>query len=205
MINKIAKLLDFNLDVMGIDNIIEEFNHKYKSSWVLLDKEPIFIHKLSHKLDNTYELLLSKLEKQAEQVTNIKAIENFLPKTGLYANSKDLIYLYRLPNRQWTKSFSIGANYAYKRLKGVNRFDDYTLVNILTNPDTIYEKETCIFGDCVYLHWKKVGIFNEPRQTIYVTDNRFIKELNELWPQFQISLDAKPQINIMGENLILGF
>jgi len=114
-----------------------------------------------------------------------------------------LIYLYRLPKRQWIKSFSIGANYNALVLQQETADTPPTSWNTVFTADHVYQKETIIYKDIVYLHWLPVGKVID--DTIFVSNKNFIEEVKELWsPQFQIILDANPPQQ-REESLILDF
>jgi hypothetical protein len=205
MLKKIAKFIDFDLARMGAGPAIEEFNHKYAGSWCLVNKQPTFINKLKPDVHGNIRLIVSNLDGTTITLDKIDSIDTLAPKTGLYANKDSLIYLYRIPNRQWTKGLAFGANYSYKRLLGARNLSDINAVKLVTDPDISYAKESLIIDDRVYLHWKQVGTFNEESQKIHLTNNHFLRELQEIWPQLQITLDAQPHKNVMEERLILDF
>ena len=206
MLKKIAKLLDFNIERMGVGHIIEEFNHKYRNSWLLINNTPMLITKLKTNMEGKTVLLASSFTARSHIVENVESIQAVHPKTGLYANGDTLIYLYRTPYRQWTKGFALGQNYKYSVLEDNGKdIYDTTVAKIALSPESDYAEESLIFQDKVYLHWKKVGTFNEPTETIHLSNNRFLKEIEELWKPLAVTLDAKYHKNVMEEKLMLDF
>ena len=203
MLNKIADFIEFNVNRQGYAAVIEEFNHKYANSWILLNGTPHLIHQIKQ---NGQKLVASPMGELSKDYTDIKSIQNITPKTGLYANKERLVYLYRIPNRQWTKGFSAGNNYQYKSLaKDPTVRGDINIIKHLFDPTTVFQPETMIFDDKVFLHWQKIGNLNPLSGKIHVNNNRFIKELEELWPQYRITLDALNQPKDMDVKLILDF
>lgn len=204
MLNKIAKFIDFDPNRQGAGAIIEEFNHKYKESWLLVDGKPTLIHKFSFNGEN-FSLTMTPLGKMADQYLEITTIEPFVPKTGLYGNKDGLIYLHRLPQRQWTKGFCLNKNYISKTLVKRDGIRDINVIKHLTHNETQYAAESIIHSEKVFLHWKRVGDFKLDTGKIHLKNNVFLKELQELWPQLPITLDAVHQSKPMEEKLILDF
>ena len=203
MLYKIADFIEFNPNRQGLAAVIEEFNHKYANSWLLLNGTPHLIHQIKQ---NGQKLIASPMGELSKDYTDIKSIQNITPKTGLYANKERLVYLYRIPNRQWTKGFSTGNNYQYKSLaKDANVKGDVNIIKHLFDPTTRYHPESMIFDGKVFLHWQKIGYTDNNSGKIHVNNNRFIKELEELWPQYRITLDAHNPPKDMDARLITDF
>ena len=202
MFKKLGKFLDLDLNRMGEALILDEFNHKFSRSWVLLDGIPTNIIKLFVK--ETGEPVLT-IVKHKEKVTNIQdftTIENLSPKTGLYSLEDTLLYLRRVPYKQWTKGFSPGNNYEIIPLRGL---DKQSNIDIIFNPKTSYNAETIIHKKDLYLHWKCIGNVDANKKHITLFNDHFEKETKELWKLYKVTLGVPLHKNAMGENLIMDF
>jgi hypothetical protein len=205
MWDKIARFIDYDENRMSHEQIREEFNHKYANSWVLINGEPTQVIILKNRNDGNAELWITNTKGEATKLPKLLTIARFTPKTGLYSNSKYLLYLYRIPNRQWTKGFALGANYASHLLESPDKFEDKDLLELILNPETIYSPESVIFKNNIYLHWKKIGTYNEMTQRLHLKDDHFKKEIEEIWKPYKVTLDQLPQKNAMEEKLMLDF
>lgn len=202
MLQQIADLVEFDLKRFSEAQVVEDFNHKFIKSILKIDDKYLIISHLEptvkglslHTFDTNYN----------EKIINtLRTIEKVLPKTGLYSSPYGLLYLYRTPRRQWIKSLALESNYDMKVLKTGLNGDKPTLWNTVLAEEHTYQKESIIYQDTVYLHWKKVGKLVD--NIIHVTKEIFFEEIKELWnQQYQIILDVnnpKPK----AEKLILDF
>lgn len=200
MLQQIADLVEFDLKRFSPEQVIDDLNHKFHNSWLKIDGKYYKFRNAGFSRNLPY----LDLELDGADITlkELKTIEKVLPKTGLYASKESLIYLYRVPYRQWIKSLAIGQNYKTKILVNKHPLGP-ALFNTILIPNPTYAKETIIYDNKVFLHWKEVGRVEEG--TIVVTDNLFFEEVKELWKyEYQISLEAKrhqPKV----EKLILDF
>lgn len=204
MLKKIARFIEFDLKRLGVGAVQEEFNHKYKDSWLVINDKLMLVAGL-HVRGVRVELHASPVGEGGLILEDIQSIAPFNPKTGLYSAPEGLIYLHRVPARQWTKGFKIGKNYQHKTLIRANPNRDVNVVKLLNHKDVQYHPETQLFQNKLFLHWKHVGDFKEETQKLHLKNNHFIKEIQELWPQLQITLDAVSPKKPMVERLILDF
>jgi len=120
MLNKIADLVEFDLDRFSPDQVIEDFNHKFSGSILKINDKYYKVDTARYK-NGAVILYLYTQEGKEIIITQAHSIERVTPKTGLYASDNGLLYLYRMPKRQWIKSLSIGNNYRIEVLDtGVN-------------------------------------------------------------------------------------
>lgn len=208
MIEAIAELIEFDTDLFENQQIMEDFNHKFHGSWIEVNGIP---HKLEqveiHDGDN-YRIILHTTDlKQNEKVfdhDDVISLKRITPQTGLYLSDWGLVYLSRLPHRQWIKSFFPGQNYQVHVLqRSPNKPVAPNARNTVLNPKAAFHKESMIYQNAVWLHWRKVGTVKD--DMIKLASNKFQKEIKELWPQYLITLDAKPQPALQVANLITDF
>ena len=204
MLNKIADLIEFDPNRFSSDAIITEFNHKFVESILKIDGA---YHKVTGLLVENGKPLLWTISKSNEAENKLKAIttiEKVQPKTGLYSSKHGLLYLYRLPKRQWIKSLALRKNYEAQEL-ALNENSRPTIYNTVLIDNAKYDKESIIHDDVVYLHWRAVGRVVEG-DTILVTNPIFLEEIKELWnSQYRIILDANHQPQKVDAKLILDF
>lgn len=200
-IDLLAKLVDFDQNYFSPHDIIDEFNHKYGNSFLNVDGVPFHIKRASiqededHEDDNDYVLLETYMGDNIRQVLEIAPIH---PPTGLYASKRGLLYLYRIPQRQWIKSFSPNRNYGVNTLLG-----DPTVMNTVLVRNPKYAKESIIHDNKVFLHWKYVADLSNGMITM--KNKHFTKEIKELWPQYRILLAADPLPGQQDADLQLDF
>jgi hypothetical protein len=202
MLKKISKFLDFDPERVGTGLILDEFNHKFGNSWVLLEGLPTLIKDLYINEEGFPILRIIKHKEEATIINDFTTIENFSPKTGLYSLEDTLLYLKRIPNKQWRKGFCMGSNYEIIQLKGRDRQNS---IDIIINPKTKYNTETIIHKKELYLHWKYIGNVDNIKRTITLFNNHFEKETKELWKQYKVGLEVPFPKNAMEENLIMDF
>lgn len=205
MLQQIAELIDFDPKVFIGQQIVEDFNHKFQKSILKIDGKHHIISILEdRKVRCGVELILHTLDAygDAHTVKHINRIERVLPQTGLYSSNKGLLYLYRLPKRQWIKSLSINNNYKTFILDHGDQGEAPDIWDTVLIDNPTYAKETLIYKNNVYLHWKKVGKIQDSK--IYVTNEKFFEEIKELWKQYPIILGAAPQLQ-KAEKLVLDF
>lgn len=202
MLQQIADLVEFDLNRFSEGQVLEDFNHKFQNSILKIDGTYL---KVSHLERLEKELLLYAVDKEDNEIKikELKTIEKVLPKTGLYSSKYGMLYLYRMPKRQWIKSLKIGANYdIHTLMAGVNDKIP-TIWNTVLAEEHEYNKESMIYRDIVYLHWTKVGKVVD--KTILVTKEKFIEEIKEIWnQQYQIISDAN-NLRRKAERLTLDF
>lgn len=202
MLQQIADLVEFDLDRFSENQVIEDFNHKFNRAILKIDGAYL---KVSHLEARPKGLSLYTFDKKGEEVVikGANSIEKVLPKTGLYSSPYGLLYLYRLPKRQWIKSLSLGNNYNIHVLATGLKEEMPSIYDTVLVDKPTYDKESVIYKNIVYLHWKKVGKL--VHDTIVVTKEKFIEEIKELWnQQYQITLDVKHQPQ-KAERLIVDF
>lgn len=177
MIEDIAKFIDFNPKMHDDNKIINEFIHKYENTYLWINNKLTKIVSILQNPDTgIWEL--------NENILNIESIREFTPKTGLYFDNNWLIYLYRVPKRQWKKSFAFKENYDAIILQPKKTIlSSKTLVNFITDKNTDYAKESAIYNNNVYLHTVTVGTVD--RKTLLIQD-RYQKEIEELWKQYKV-------------------
>lgn len=204
MLDVIAKLVDFDPRRFDTGQIIEDFHHKFSNSWVIIDGEFQRVNNLYQDDDDAFILKTTDLDgdNQYLKVDRIREIKKHMPKTGLYKSEYGLLYLHRVPARQWLKSYAEGKNYRITPLSGVNP----NTKNTVLNDESEYHPETMLDAyHRVWLHWKQVGHLVPREHTIYLDSDKFTKEIQELWPQYRITSDAKPQPARRDEELITDF
>lgn len=147
----------------------DEFNHKYSNSWVLINSKAYFVEILNKKT------LITDINNIP--LVNIKTIEPFVPKVGLYLiNNDTLIYCHKYNKKQWLKSFSIGKNYNLSTLDG--NFS-YKIRDFI---ESTYLGELAVFNNHIYFHWLQVGYITSDLKIEPLTKNNiFKKEIEELW------------------------
>lgn len=208
MLEVIANLIEFDPDVFEDSQILEDFNHKFLNSWVNIDGKFQRVISLYQDDDEQYVLKTSNLEGDSEylKLNRIRKITKHMPETGLYKSKYGLLYLARLPARQWLKSYAEGKNYRLHALAQGKDGGTPNTRNTVLNPDSEYNRETMIDDyNQVWLHWRNVGTLDKRSHTIYLATNTFIKEITELWPQYQITSGAKPRLDQQDAKLITDF
>lgn len=206
MLDIIAKLIDFDPQIFSPSQIIEDFSHKFAGSWVSIDDDFYKVLSLYEDDDSTYKLKVSNLDgdNQYLNIKHIRKITPFLPPTGLYKSVHGVAYLSRLPARQWLKSFADNKNYKCTTLATTAGIPNAR--NTILSPEAQFHQETMLdHAGCVWLHWRNVGKLDGRKNTIYLNDDTFLKEITELWPQYQITSAAKPQPVLLDERLITDF
>lgn len=200
MLKQIADLVEFDLDRFTEEQVVTEFNHKFSGTILKVDGKYITITYLKNRVGKLSLYWMSP-EFKEEVITKLTTIEKVMPKSGLYASEHGLLYLHKLPKRQWLKSFKIESN--YNLLVLATHRGELTLFNTVLVDNPIYQKESIIYRDKVYLHWKVVGELFDG--IIHVTNKNFFEEVKELWnQQYQVTLEAKPRQQ-KEEKLILDF
>lgn len=197
MLNVIAKFMDYDPLLTSKDDIYSDFLHKYRDTYILINNEFYYVTNLH---GNTLYVLTLNNEEKDFGADDIHVIEKFMPETGLYKSDTGLLYLYRIPARQYLKSFAPGQNYETIVLE--NRKGTTVKSNVLVSDPNFYP-ETCIFDKNVYLGWIKVG--TKGIRTIYLEKPQFLEEIRELWPQYMITTEPNPQQKHTEEKLILDF
>ena len=202
MLQQIADLVEFDRERFSEDQILEDFNHKFHNSVLKIDGQ-FLTASLANKKNGIVFLHAFNNKGEELAITKAKTIEKVRPPTGLYSSPKGLLYLHRIPKRQWIKSFSLNNNYRVIALKKGKEGSIPAVFDTILVDTPTYAKESMIYDNDVYLHWAKVGkVVND---TLYVTNKNFFEEIKELWnQQYQIILDADNQLQ-KAEKLILDF
>lgn len=181
LLKAIYKLLDFEENVPP-ELVKDEFKKKYSDTLCLINGRLELIR--NYRNDT---LFTRYKDIECVYTDTPITIQPFLPETGLYQKDQTLLfYVYRIPQRQWKKSF---------------HSDNYKIVNIYGSCNyTIdifetctYKKETTIFKNIVFIHQVAVGILKGI--VIHVINNHFYDEIKELWPQYPSTLGALDQLS----------
>jgi len=200
LIDSIAKFMDFDRKKVRDDVIVTEFHHKYQHTIVKVNG----IYRTIQLLENDL-LYVKELDGINLMLDEIESIESVNPPTGLYASEHGLLYLSRLPFRQWKKSIYSGENYMVTVLKRVKGKDSPHLVNTVFNKHNEYQPETIEHQGEIWLGWIKVGVFDKEDGIIRLEKPTFKEEITELWTQYPVILGLKPQPKPMVAELILDF
>jgi hypothetical protein len=201
LIDSIAKFMDFDRKKVTDAVIVTEFQHKYQHTIVK-------INNIYHTIQVVDDALLyaQELETGMGQVyKEIDSIESVNPPTGLYASEHGLLYLSRLPYRQWKKSLFVGENYNITVLKRGKTKESPNLVNTVFSKEHEYQLETIKYEDEIWLGWIKVGVFDKDDGIIRLEKPTFKEEITELWTQYPVILGLKPQPKPMDVELMLDF
>lgn len=207
MLDVIAKLVDFDPDIFSHQAIQQDFEHKFVGSWVNIDGKFFRVVHLYHDDDEDYVLKVADLKADNHylKVSQIHKITKHMPETGLYKSKHGVLYLSRIPARQWLKSYAEGKNYQIHLLTR-NGDTVPNTHNTVLNPESEFHRETMIDHDNnVWLHWKKVGKLDKRTYQINLQDDTFSKEIQELWPQYRITSGAEPQPVPLDGELITDF
>jgi hypothetical protein len=202
MLNKIADLVEFDRERFSEAQIIEDFNHKFHRSILKIDGEYRTVSLLQSRARG---LTLDVFNEKGDElgIKYLKTIEKVLPATGLYSSDKGLLYLYRIPRRQWVKSLSLNQNYKVQMIERGPMGEVPSIYDTVLVDNPRYAKESLIHNNNVYLHWKRVG--KVKNGALVVTNKNFLEEIKELWnTQYQTitEADLPPQ---KVEKLILDF
>jgi hypothetical protein len=201
LIDSIAKFMDFDRKKVQDAVILTEFQHKYQHTTVKING----IYHTIQVIDNNL-LYAQELETGNGQIyKEIDTIEAAHPPTGLYASEHGLLYLSRLPYKQWKKSLYLGENYNITVLKRGKTKENPNLVNTVFNKHNEYHPETIEYQGEIWLGWVKVGVLDKDDGIIRVEKPTFKEEITELWTQYPVILGLKPQPKPMVAELILDF
>jgi hypothetical protein len=200
LIDSIAKFMDFDRKKVQDAVILTEFQHKYQHTVVKING----IYHTIQVVDNNL-LYAKELETDLGQIyKEIESIESVNPPTGLYASEHGLLYLSRLPYRQWKKSLYVVENYSITVLK-VAKGKSPHLINTVFSKHNEYHPETIEYQGEIWLGWVKVGVLDKDDGIIRVEKPTFKEEITELWTQYPVILGLKPQQKRMDAELILDF
>jgi hypothetical protein len=191
MINKIADLIDYNIEKHTEDIIIDEFNSKYSFSYIKINGT-IFLFIKMYKENNINTLHVKDIKNLTHKIIDVKNIEKVTPPTGLYVTENKIIYLYRSPHKQYTPSLKLGQNYSCLNLETRETNSEYDLWDTVFNSNSKFQKESIIFNNNVYLYWNKIGITHKQLKKTLIIDTKFIEEAKELWKQYQIFSESDP-------------
>lgn len=174
----IAQFMDF--DKKSIALIEAEFRHKYDGTILKINNKYVTISGINIEKDMIYTIEFGGM------IPN--TIEEYNPEIGLYATKTNLIFISRIPQRQYLKSFKFNANYQLTRLDGIYG---------IFNPEKYEYKGICtIFNSKVFLYKKQIGIAEN--KTIYLYPPYYDKyklDVKELCPNYKIiSLDVFPHL-----------
>jgi hypothetical protein len=198
LVDIIAKFTDYDTNKTDEGEIIADFLHKYKMTTVKING----FYRTIRSADNTYLFTTDEKRGSIEyKASEIKSLEKLMPATGLYASKYGLVYLTRLPQRQWLKSFCLDKNYAMLYLD--NPTGEITVENTIFNP-LHFDEETLIYNDNLYIGWKNVGKLVS-KDKVFLVKPQFKEEIEELWPQLKITSEANSQPKYMDERLMLDF
>jgi hypothetical protein len=201
LIDSIAKFMDFDRKKVQDAVILTEFQHKYQHTIVKINN----IYHTIQVVENNL-LYAKELETDLGQIyKEIESIESVLPPTGLYASEHGLLYLSRLPFRQWKKSLYVGENYHITVLKRGKTKESPNLVNTVFSKEHEYQLETIKYENEIWLGWIKVGVFEPVQGVIWLEKPTFKEEITELWTQYPVILGLKPQPKPMDVELMLDF
>lgn len=193
--------MDFDRKKVQDAVILTEFQHKYQHTLVKINN----IYHTIQVFDNNL-LYAQELETGNRQAyKEIDSIESVLPPTGLYASEHGLLYLHRLPYRQWKKSLYLGENYNITVLKRGKTKESPNLVNTVFNKEHEYQPETIKYQNEIWLGWIKVGVLDKDDDIIRLEKATFKEEITELWTQYPVILGLKPQPKHMDVELMLDF
>lgn len=180
LLKAIYKLLDFD-EGTPKDLVLDEFDKKFGNTYCLVNGR---IETIAF-LRNGSLLTRYKEENCLYNEDTPVTIEPFLPETGLYQNgSTQLYYLYRIPNRQWKKSFHT-ENYRVAALYG-----SFTSFSDLFETCK-YKKESTLFKNIAFIHQVAVGIYTDIG--IKIVNKHFLDEAKELWPLYPCYLEVQDQ------------
>ena len=134
LLQNIYELLDFSKQT-DLTIVLNEFTHKFKHTIVKINDK---LETIKH-IDNV--ILLT--DKNKYPLNSDTKIETFLPESGWYQDKTCTIFLSKLPQRQWNKSFSLDQTH-----KIVLIFGDLLSLEILNN----YVGTHIIFNNKVYIY-----------------------------------------------------
>lgn len=172
----IAQFMDFELKQYKL--IQEEFNHKYTGTILKINGEYTRISGCSCTPNNCVIYGINTYDPIS--------IEEWNPEVGLYLyKNKELVFISRLPERQYLKSFKSGANYSIERLNSIGpkqRAAEF-------NPNELqFQGIHCIFNNTLYLFKHEIGLVD--KKTIYLFPDyfkKFNKDIEELCPNYNIT------------------
>lgn len=175
----ILKLMDFSEEESDLAQ--SEFNGKYVGSIVLINDKS---YELVHNLTSSY-LETSNTYYANEKVHSIKAVH---PKVGLYTIGENLIYVYKLQKRQYTKSFCLDQTHKMVLLDSGPI--PYKTEDLFSHGK--YHGETAEHKGYLWIRWKPVAEISHELKKIVVTNNAFTPEIEELWNrQLRYSLEFR--------------
>jgi len=154
------------------NNLKDEIRKKLANTFLILGKTLVYINEVTELgMHTSFPKNGSKqiYSLSFDQITNI---EPFLPDTGMYETGEGLLFLEKLPRKQWKKSFSWDFyTYYFLNDEGQNMNDLPFSIYKSTN----YSNDIIISGDSVYYLYKKIGKVID--NLIKCTDNLFKQEL----------------------------
>lgn len=186
MLQILSNLTGFSLNDFEPSEVVKEFSRKYLDTWVEINgklEQIILVH--SNKISTNVNEYYSH---------EVKSIEVWMPPAGIYHTGiNSFVYLYRLPKRQWLKSFSLYNNYHYIDITktnpglGIRNLWDFTTLDtdsIDSSRQWLFDKGKVVFK------WLEVGEFYEDWvKGIKVTQPLFYQEVLDKWqPQYKISM-----------------
>ena len=177
--------LPIYLEDFSASEIIQEANKKFGGTFVIVNGELTQLQSINDSVLYTYGKALAEDE--------VESFEPWMPKAGIYhSDINDFVYLYRLPRRQWLKSFAFDSNYRWIKL--TKHFPSPTNIFSLENvpSNAVDDSRQWLFKDKnLIFKWLKVGeiVTNEWVDTIKVTEPIFYQEVFDKWhKQYKIIL-----------------
>lgn len=173
----IAQFMDF--DPKQYRLIQAEFVHKYKDTIIKVNNTFI---KVANCICTSTNCTIFGTNGSYDP----EKIEEWNPEVGLYVYKKNtLLFIQRIPERQYLKSFKIGANYLVSILEKTN----YRVLGEMDANELEFKGMCCTFNNYLYLLHKKIGLVEE--NTIYLFPeyyNNFLNDVKELCPNYNITL-----------------
>ena len=164
------KCLEAILD-LPINRVFDETSSKLEGTTMLVNGELAHVHRIRED-----GLILSSITGREKGVahTEIKTLEVWLPKTGVYTQrgtTNNKVLLERIPERQWKRSFN-PSFYVVEYLTKTG-FDILETIPNTWESFWVDSNRTIWFLDL------KVGVC-EGDGTVTCTDARFVQELQDL-------------------------
>ena len=185
------KLTGFEENLFEPNDVINEANRKFAKTYLIINNKLRYIDSFT----DSYILLRDGNSYEYDDIISIKP---WMPKPGIYMSNNLLFYLYRLPKRQWLKSFAYGENYnaiplhkdCYLDFLDINQVFKYSK-SILPAHGIYKDRQWAIYKNQLVFKYHVVGKLEEGswENKIVVTDPTFYQEVHDTWKtEFSINL-----------------
>lgn len=183
----IAQFMDFNIKQHKL--IQEEFNHKYTGTILKVNDNYTTVSGCACTPNHCTIF--------GKDPYDPVSIEEWNPEVGIYLHKdRELLFISRLPERQYLKSFKLGANYNVEKIYSSEIRQ--SLFNLNPN-DLKFLGIHCIFNNTFYLFKHEIGLVE--RKNIFLFPDyfkKFSRDIEELCPNYNIT--SLTSMNLQSKN-----